>query len=148
MLRRCITNVGHSSISASKIHLGSFEMGVYINFMWLHRSISCSVSDLLCPITCHLHLCLCRTVVCKCWLLFVGFCLFWSTCCEFSEVFGFVPQQVRQGLFTAGESLLCCTRSCRQMGCRAVAVWVPWAGGFQGASVDWPSQAVLQPWAE
>lgn len=134
MLRRCVTIVGHFSISASKIHLGSFEMSMYINFIWLHRSGSCSASDLLCPTTCHLHLCLCCTV-CKCWLLFVRFCLFWSRRCEFSEVFGFVPQQVRQGLIAAGESLLCCTWSCQQMGCRAVALWVPWAGGFQETSM-------------
>lgn len=75
MLRRCITDVGRSSISANKIHLGSLEMDVYINFSWLHCSISCSVSNLLCPITSHLHLCLCHAVVCKCWLLFIRFCL-------------------------------------------------------------------------
>lgn len=98
MLRRDITNSGHSSISARNTHLGSFEMSVYITSTWLWCSISRSGSSQLCPITCHLHLCLCLTLDCK-WV-------FWSKHCDFSEVFGSILQQVRWGSFTVGGSFV------------------------------------------
>lgn len=111
MLRRYITNSGHSSISGRNTHLGSFEMSVYITLIWLYCSISCPGSSQLCPITCHLHLCLCLTLDCKWVFLEQALWLLWSIWLNFA----------------AGEMRLVYSRwlisatmwNCCQVGCRS-----------------------------
>lgn len=135
MLRRYITSSGPSSISARNTHLGSFEMSVYITFIWLHCSISHSGSSQLCPITCYLHLCLCLTLDRK-WV-------FWNKHCDFSEVFGSILQQVRWGSFTVEGSLALLPGAAARawtVGGWPVS-WAPGQGTSQRAFMDWPSYA-------
>lgn len=120
IFRRYITKSGHSSISARNTHLGSPEMSLYINFSWLHCSISCSGSSQLCPTICHLLLCLCLTLDCK--------RVFWSKQLWFlwSIWLCFAADEMR--LIYSKWLVSATTWNCFPVGCQSMDHW--WRGPF------------------